>query len=99
MKFWLPALVALAVVPAAAHHPFTPHYDISKPAHRPLGVRRNPAERVAEISEGLRGTAETRHTTHDLGMGGERSHREGVLRTGDHICRWFKDGLWIDAGE
>ena len=32
MKFWLPALVALAVVPAAAHHPFTPHYDVSKPA-------------------------------------------------------------------
>ena len=32
MRFWLPALIAIAVVPAAAHHPFTPHYDISKPA-------------------------------------------------------------------
>jgi len=32
MRLWLPALVALAVVPAAAHHPFTPHYDVSKPA-------------------------------------------------------------------
>ena len=32
MRFWLPALVALAVVPAVAHHPFTPYYDVSKPA-------------------------------------------------------------------
>lgn len=32
MRFWLPALIAIAVVPAAAHHPFTPHYDVSKPA-------------------------------------------------------------------
>ena len=32
MRFWLPALIAIAVVPATAHHPFTPHYDISKPA-------------------------------------------------------------------
>ena len=32
MKFWLPALFAIAVIPAGAHHPFTPHYDISKPA-------------------------------------------------------------------
>jgi hypothetical protein len=32
MRFWLPALVAFAVLPAAAHHPFTPHFDESKPA-------------------------------------------------------------------
>jgi hypothetical protein len=32
MRFWLPALVAMAVVPAAAHHPFTPYYDASRPA-------------------------------------------------------------------
>src|SRR5262245_32130206 len=32
MRFLLPALVALAVVPAGAHHPFTPYYDVSKPA-------------------------------------------------------------------
>ena len=32
MRFWLSALVAIAVVPAAAHHPFTPHYDASRPA-------------------------------------------------------------------
>jgi hypothetical protein len=32
MRFWLPALLAMAVVPAAAHHPFTPYYDISRPA-------------------------------------------------------------------
>lgn len=31
MRFCLPALVALAVLPAAAHHPFTPYYDASKP--------------------------------------------------------------------
>ena len=31
MRFWLPALVAIAVIPAAAHHPFTPYYDASKP--------------------------------------------------------------------
>jgi hypothetical protein len=30
MRFWLSALVALAVVPAVAHHPFTPYYDISR---------------------------------------------------------------------
>jgi hypothetical protein len=30
MKFWLPALVAMAVLPAGAHHPFTPYYDASK---------------------------------------------------------------------
>ena len=32
MRFWLPALVAVAVLPAGAHHPFTPYYDASKPA-------------------------------------------------------------------
>ena len=32
MRFWLPALVAMAVLPAGAHHPFTPFYDASKPA-------------------------------------------------------------------
>jgi uncharacterized protein DUF6152 len=32
MRFWLPALVAIAVLPAGAHHPFTPFYDASKPA-------------------------------------------------------------------
>ena len=30
MRFWLPALVAIAVLPAGAHHPFTPYYDASK---------------------------------------------------------------------
>ena len=32
MRFCLPVLVAIAVLPAAAHHPFTPYYDASKPA-------------------------------------------------------------------
>ena len=32
MRFWLPVLVAIAVVPAGAHHPFTPYYDASRPA-------------------------------------------------------------------
>ena len=32
MRFWVSALVAMAVLPVAAHHPFTPHYDISRPA-------------------------------------------------------------------
>jgi hypothetical protein len=32
MRFWLPVLVALAVLPAGAHHPFTPYYDASRPA-------------------------------------------------------------------
>ncbi|HKE84432.1 MAG TPA: DUF6152 family protein [Vicinamibacterales bacterium] len=32
MRFWLPALVVITVLPAAAHHPFTPFYDASKPA-------------------------------------------------------------------
>ncbi len=32
MRFWLPALIALTVVPVSAHHPFTPHYDVSRPA-------------------------------------------------------------------
>jgi hypothetical protein len=32
MRFWLPVLVAIAVLPAAAHHPFTPYYDASRPA-------------------------------------------------------------------
>ena len=31
MRFWLPALVAMAVLHAGAHHPFTPFYDASKP--------------------------------------------------------------------
>jgi hypothetical protein len=31
MRFWLPALVAMAVLPAGAHHPFTPYYDASRP--------------------------------------------------------------------
>ena len=32
MRFWLPALVAIAVLPVGAHHPFAPYYDASKPA-------------------------------------------------------------------
>ena len=32
MRFWLPALVAMAVLPVGAHHPFTPYYDGSKVA-------------------------------------------------------------------
>ena len=32
MRFWVLALVLMAVLPVAAHHPFTPYYDISKPA-------------------------------------------------------------------
>jgi hypothetical protein len=31
MRFWLPAMVAIAVLPVGAHHPFTPYYDASKP--------------------------------------------------------------------
>jgi len=31
VKFLLPALVAIAVLPAGAHHPFTPYYDASRP--------------------------------------------------------------------
>ena len=31
MRLCLPVLVAIAVLPAAAHHPFTPYYDASKP--------------------------------------------------------------------
>jgi hypothetical protein len=31
MRFWVPVLVALAVVPAGAHHPFTLYYDASRP--------------------------------------------------------------------
>jgi len=27
MRFWLPALIAIAVLPVSAHHPFTPYYD------------------------------------------------------------------------
>jgi hypothetical protein len=30
MRFWLPALVAIAVLPIGAHHPFTPYYDGSR---------------------------------------------------------------------
>jgi hypothetical protein len=30
MRFWLPALVVIAAIPASAHHPFTPYYDGSK---------------------------------------------------------------------
>jgi hypothetical protein len=30
MRFWLPALVVIAVLPVGAHHPFTPYYDGSK---------------------------------------------------------------------
>ena len=29
MRFWLPALLAIAVLPVGAHHPFTPYYDAS----------------------------------------------------------------------
>src|SRR5262245_51889207 len=32
MRFWVLALVTMAVLPVAAHHPFTPYYDISKPS-------------------------------------------------------------------
>ena len=31
MRFWLPVLLALAVLPVGAHHPFAPYYDASKP--------------------------------------------------------------------
>jgi len=31
MRFWLPAMVAIAVLPVGAHHPFTQYYDASKP--------------------------------------------------------------------
>lgn len=32
MRFWLSAMVAIAVLPLGAHHPVTPFYDGSKPA-------------------------------------------------------------------
>jgi hypothetical protein len=32
MRFWLPALVALAVIPVAAHHPASSYYDVTRPA-------------------------------------------------------------------
>jgi hypothetical protein len=32
MRFWFPALVLVAALPAGAHHPFTPYYDASRPA-------------------------------------------------------------------
>ena len=32
MRFWLPALVAIAVLPVGAHHPVTRYYDVFKPA-------------------------------------------------------------------
>ena len=32
MRFWLPALVAIAVIPVAAHHPAASYYDVTKPA-------------------------------------------------------------------
>ena len=31
MRFWLPVLLALAVLPVGAHHPFATYYDASKP--------------------------------------------------------------------
>lgn len=30
MRFWLPALVAIGVLPVGAHHPFSPYYDGSR---------------------------------------------------------------------
>jgi hypothetical protein len=30
MRFWLAALVAVFVMPVAAHHPFTPYFDASR---------------------------------------------------------------------
>ena len=30
MRFWLPVLIVIAVLPAGAHHPFTPYYDASR---------------------------------------------------------------------
>lgn len=32
MKFWVAVSMAIAVLPAGAHHPLTPHYDVSRPA-------------------------------------------------------------------
>ena len=32
MRFWLPALVAIAVLPASAHHPTAEYYDASRPS-------------------------------------------------------------------
>lgn len=32
MRFWLPALVAIAVLPVSAHHPTADYYDASRPA-------------------------------------------------------------------
>ena len=32
MRFWLPALVAIAVLPVSAHHPTAPYYDASRPS-------------------------------------------------------------------
>jgi hypothetical protein len=31
MRFWLLALILAVAVPAAAHHPFSQYYDVSKP--------------------------------------------------------------------
>ena len=31
MRFWLPAMVVITVLPAVAHHPFTAYYDVSRP--------------------------------------------------------------------
>jgi hypothetical protein len=31
MRFWLPALVAIVVIPVAAHHPAASYYDATKP--------------------------------------------------------------------
>lgn len=91
MRFWLPALIAVAALPAGAHHPFTPYYDASRPASI-TGVVAELRDVNPHVVLIVEGTAPDGRT----GLWAfEGSSPNALKRQGTDLRAWLKPGTRI----